>query len=422
MPVYRLPAPITVVDLETTWLFAHRHDRIIEIAAVVVGVDGRIEREFVTLVNPGRDIGPTRIHGIRAEDVIDAPSFAEIAPDLIEHLRESAAFAAHNVRFEHQFLESEFARLGHPFPPCTAICTMELGWGGSLASCCADYGISFPGEVHHALTDARATADLLVKLLDDHPQVVRRLTEACRVTWPDVPRSSRRPLTRQDSVRARSNPPTFLQRLQERAQHAVQPPAADGAELAYINLLDRVLEDRHIDPAEGAALVETAEGWGLGPEQATRAHREYLLRLGSAALEDGVVTEAERADLALVARLLGVGEAELPDLLEAARRMAATVPAAAQPISTGESLAGKRVCFTGELSCRYEGRPISRGSAESLAEAAGLVPAQSVTKKLDILVVADPHTQSGKAKKARQYGIRVLHEPVFWRSIGVSVE
>jgi hypothetical protein len=33
-------------------------------------------------------------------------------------------------------------------------------------------------------------------------------------------------------------------------------------------------------------------------------------------------------------------------------------------------------------------------------------------------VVADPHTQSGKAKKARRYGVRLLAEPVFWQLMG----
>lgn len=45
-----------------------------------------------------------------------------------------------------------------------------------------------------------------------------------------------------------------------------------------------------------------------------------------------------------------------------------------------------------------------------------------VTKKLDLLVCADPHSQSGKAKKAREYGIRILAEPAFWRAIGVAAE
>jgi DNA polymerase-3 subunit epsilon len=41
---------------------------------------------------------------------------------------------------------------------------------------------------------------------------------------------------------------------------------------------------------------------------------------------------------------------------------------------------------------------------------------------LNLLVVADPHTQSGKAAKAKKYGVRIMHEPVFWQAIGVIVD
>ena len=92
------------------------------------------------------------------------------------------------------------------------------------------------------------------------------------------------------------------------------------------------------------------------------------------------------------------------------------------PVGNGESLSGKSVCFTGESICCYRGQALTREGAADLARAAGLEVAKSVTKKLDILVVAYPHTQSGKARKARQYGTRVMHEPVFWQTLGVAVE
>ena len=60
--------------------------------------------------------------------------------------------------------------------------------------------------------------------------------------------------------------------------------------------------------------------------------------------------------------------------------------------------------------------------AESLAADAGLGVVQGVTKKLDILVVANPASLSGKAKKARAYGIRIVAEPVFWQLLGLNVE
>ncbi|MCF8231713.1 MAG: hypothetical protein K9J27_05930 [Bacteroidales bacterium] len=44
------------------------------------------------------------------------------------------------------------------------------------------------------------------------------------------------------------------------------------------------------------------------------------------------------------------------------------------------------------------------------------------SKKLDYLVTADPNSLSGKARKAREYGIRILAEPTFRNMIGVAVE
>ncbi len=85
-------------------------------------------------------------------------------------------------------------------------------------------------------------------------------------------------------------------------------------------------------------------------------------------------------------------------------------------------LVGKSVCFTGQLLSTIGGEPISRDVAETLAQKAGLVIASNVTKKLDLLVVADPNTQSGKAKKARDYGTRILSDAVFWRMAGIVVD
>lgn len=45
----------------------------------------------------------------------------------------------------------------------------------------------------------------------------------------------------------------------------------------------------------------------------------------------------------------------------------------------------------------------------------------NVSKGLDVLVVADPDTQSGKATKARQLGTGVMAEPVFWQAIGAPL-
>lgn len=95
--------------------------------------------------------------------------------------------------------------------------------------------------------------------------------------------------------------------------------------------------------------------------------------------------------------------------------------AAAARQSRSSELAGRTICFTGALSGRMEGERITRTVAESIAEGAGLTVRDRVTEDLGILVVADPNTQSVKARKARQYGTRVVAEMELWRQLGVPV-
>ena len=114
---------IAVVDVETTGLFPRRHDRIVEIAVVVLNQDGDTEREYQTLVNPERDMGPTAIHGISAGEVLHAPKFAEIAGDILEFLNGVHVLVGHNVRFDRDFLASEFRRIDVTLPEGEVVCT-----------------------------------------------------------------------------------------------------------------------------------------------------------------------------------------------------------------------------------------------------------------------------------------------------------
>jgi NAD-dependent DNA ligase len=57
-----------------------------------------------------------------------------------------------------------------------------------------------------------------------------------------------------------------------------------------------------------------------------------------------------------------------------------------------------------------------------MAAAAGLVIRSGVSSKVDILVLADPDSQSAKARKAAELGIRRIAEPVFWRMLGVGID
>ncbi len=68
-------------------------------------------------------------------------------------------------------------------------------------------------------------------------------------------------------------------------------------------------------------------------------------------------------------------------------------------------LSGKSVVFTGQRQGTLGGRSLSRTEVMKLAVDRGLTVKSGVSRKVDFVVVRDPHTRSGKAKKARELGI-----------------
>lgn len=79
---------------------------------------------------------------------------------------------------------------------------------------------------------------------------------------------------------------------------------------------------------------------------------------------------------------------------------------------------GTRVCFTGTAHAP-DGRTVSRDEMTTAAAERGLVPVNSVTKtKCDVLVVAEVGTQSGKARKAKEYGHPVISAAEFFAWLG----
>jgi DNA polymerase-3 subunit epsilon len=118
-----LPA-VVILDLETTGN-TPLYDRITEIALIRFE-DGIETARWETLVNPGIGIPPfiSRLTGITNEMVSGAPTFEEISQELYGYL-EGAVLAAHNVRFDHGFLKSEFKRLGATLRQ-RVMCTVKL--------------------------------------------------------------------------------------------------------------------------------------------------------------------------------------------------------------------------------------------------------------------------------------------------------
>jgi DNA polymerase-3 subunit epsilon len=165
------------VDLETTGL-EPGVDRVCEIGVVRFRADGEVLDEFATLLDPQRPMGATPIHGIAAEQVQGAPSFAEVAPGL-ERLLAGTVVVAHNLAFEDAFLTAEFRAAGRPVPRWPGLCTLVTaraqldGSGFGLAALHRSLTAAPIGAAHTALGDSRATAEVLAAMLAQAPTPLR---------------------------------------------------------------------------------------------------------------------------------------------------------------------------------------------------------------------------------------------------------
>ncbi|MBI4467278.1 MAG: 3'-5' exonuclease [Acidobacteria bacterium] len=159
-----------VVDVETT-NGGRGEQHIMEIGVCRVE-DGRLEREWSSLVNPGRPIPywVQQLTGITDATVRTAPPFEEIVPRLLEELEE-AILVGHHARFDIGCLNAEFGRLlgkrlGNPY-----LCTAELARRFLPGS--ENYRLQTLSQwlrltherPHRAGSDARATAELFCHLL-----------------------------------------------------------------------------------------------------------------------------------------------------------------------------------------------------------------------------------------------------------------
>ena len=160
----------TIIDLETTG-GKFNEESIIEVAAY--RFDGNsIKDQFISLVNPQRDIHPyvEKLTGITSKMVKTAPKFHEIAKRVVEITTDSI-LVAHNAQFDYRILQLEFKRLGYEFSMkslCTVILSQELlpeQESYKLGRLSRSLGIPLKDR-HRASGDALATVELFKILLE----------------------------------------------------------------------------------------------------------------------------------------------------------------------------------------------------------------------------------------------------------------
>jgi DNA polymerase-3 subunit epsilon len=306
---FPVDAPYAVIDVETTGFSPGKGDRIVEIAIARVDARGRIEDEYATLVNPGRDVGPVFVHGISNSEVLDAPTFEEIAGELLARM-DGAVVVAHNATFEERFLAAEFARMDLALPLNPALCSLWLARrtmrtpNHKLATLARAAGLSTV-DAHTALADVRTVAALLPQMLAAHGQPLRYLTGLRPM--PERERAAR-PKTR--AVELRKGTDGWLASMMARLpMSAAETREADAQR--YLDALTLALADGRIVGGEAQQLARLAGSAGMGAAQVEALHRRLLEHMRAAALQDAILTTAELRQLKTAASGLG-----LPDYFD----------------------------------------------------------------------------------------------------------
>ena len=168
-----IDADYSLIDLETSGLSAE-NSHIIEIAVIRLNRIGQIVRKFETIVKPpDGNIGRPDIHLIQPIDIIGAPTFNQIAGNILEIL-DGTIVVAHNAKFEENFLSSEFKRAGINVPILPAIDTMWLAqmeldlYNYKLPTVLEYYGHQIV-DAHTAMGDVVSIAKFLPQLLNEVP-------------------------------------------------------------------------------------------------------------------------------------------------------------------------------------------------------------------------------------------------------------
>lgn len=355
------------------WVFVGAHttgttrfDRVIEVAAIVQRTDG-LTQEFSTIINPMRDLGrAAEDYGISATDVEMAPTFAEAWPWMARRF-EGCAVVAHNLPLLQTMMEREAeANLGGAH--------IDLGLGVDTAQ-------FFRQELNEA-------ASLIGHVLPEQPTALD-LARATQALFARVPAHDLPPVSGYKPGDEARRPG----RIQSRDLIVPTPPA--GAVFAYADSAMQAATSVIDEARVRSFLTGLATDLGVSDSEALNIHRQVMETLVSAARRDQRLSKTEEVALARAARILRM---PVPEFGSAGPRVALEeilVP-------------GAGVCFTGSARDR-EGNPLERSDLHQVAETKGLKPVSSVTKKnTAVVVAADAASMSGKAKKARDFGLPVI--------------
>ncbi len=285
-----LVSEFAIVDLETSGL-EPGNARVIEIAILLVNSKGEIQEEYATLINPGNgQVGPTFIHHITEEAVLTAPTFQEVAGDILKRF-ENRIIVAHHAAFEDKFLAAEFKRAGIKLPPLPALDTLWLSRESldlpnyKMQTVLQHFGVE-EIDLHTALGDVRALNKILPTLLSQAASILYPTAHSGLPVVAPSGKQKTRVTNLKKGEKGWIN--SLLEKLPESGASVNSEIESD-----YLDRLSQVLADGKIIGDEAKALSKLAGEAGLGRNQVIQLHESFIQQLRKQAEADGNVDAQE---------------------------------------------------------------------------------------------------------------------------------
>lgn len=384
-------AEVVVLDVETTGRGTTVH-QVVEVSGVIYETDfDEVIGEFDTLIRPTRsiDADASKVHGLRASDLSMAPTFAEVGP-MLARLFHRRPVIAYNVQFDTQMLNEEFQRNGIDFQIYQKACAYTpFGEHLTLEEAAERVGYRLENW-HAALSDARAA--LAISAYHGWENMLSR-----------AGRTEHFSQVRVGSVRTLSRYQAGLVDVYDlkpfgRLREFKDPTVEEG----YLLLLDEFLKDKAFSQDELDELDDYVSKNQIDVGLRHELHRTYFGALENAALRGGV-TKKEAQLLREYAELLDV-EVEV------------------KVTENGNFVpeAGALLCHTGDSILNE--RVLSKDEIQQIVESFGYRFTQDLRKSdsVAMLLVADDGHESGKTRKAEQWGIPMMTVESFVEMISKS--
>lgn len=182
------------LDIETTGLSPWFGDRICQVA-IVLTEGKRIKQTVDLLLDPERSLSPAAAHvnHLSEAKLATSPKFAEVADQLAPLLSE-AVIVCHNARFDIQFLDNEFRKIGRTveFPNLVDTLLMSRQFydlpSYELKHLARDFSVGANLKGSQALADALTMKNLFFAMTDSLKAIGKSLEDFIGIynspAWP----------------------------------------------------------------------------------------------------------------------------------------------------------------------------------------------------------------------------------------------